>query len=210
MDWVEKRKRRRSKSGLARPYMERLSSMRRLICPSSYPLIQSRRRLARTEAPSRSRLTGKLLLTRTPQVRASASQASKEVMMPGSAGAPPQHLVAFAVAGVQEVEKRTQDAAPRPAPAMAGEAFGEGVLAHSGAGQPGLAVDLLERLPGRVAATNSVIERFPSPDRGFAGERLSEGTLWCVGSKGSVSRPEAIASGAGGCRLASARSSGES
>ena len=59
-------------------------------------------------------------------------------------------LVALAVAGAQVVEIRIQDAAPRPAPTMAGEALGKGVLAHCGAGQPSPAIGLPERLPGRI------------------------------------------------------------
>lgn len=52
VDPAARRKRRRSKSSLARPYMLRLKSLSRSICPSACPLLQGRRRPARTAAPS--------------------------------------------------------------------------------------------------------------------------------------------------------------
>src|ERR671913_492047 len=52
VDHAVRRKRRRRRSSLARPYMLRFRSLRRLICPSACPLLHGRLRAARTAQPS--------------------------------------------------------------------------------------------------------------------------------------------------------------
>ena len=63
------------------------------------------------------------------------------------------------------VEVRIEDAPSWSAPAVTREALGEGVLAHRGVGQTGLAVGGSERLAGRAAATDLIVKRFPSANR---------------------------------------------
>ena len=54
--------------------------------------------------------------------------------------------------------------AANTAQAVAREVVGKGVLAHSGTGETGFAIDLPQRLPCHATASDIMVERFPSPD----------------------------------------------
>src|SRR4051794_18133643 len=75
VDHAARRTRWRSRSKLARPYICRLISLSRVICPSAWPLLQGVVSAARITAPSCSSPAAKVSRARTPDVRASASQA---------------------------------------------------------------------------------------------------------------------------------------
>ncbi len=83
------------------------------------------------------------------------------------------------------IEIGIKDASLGAAQAVAREAVGKGVLAHSGAGETGLTIDQPQRLPCRVAAPDITVERLPSANGRRPGEGLggcSWGRLWCAGS----------------------------
>src|SRR4051812_34145102 len=71
-------------------------------------------------------------------------------------------LAALIEAAMQMPEIRIEHARLRLAHAVPGEARGEGVLAHRGPGQAGLAIDAPKRLSLRMAATHVIVGRFPS------------------------------------------------
>lgn len=79
------------------------------------------------------------------------------------------------------VEIGVEDARAGPAQAMAREARREGVLAHGGAGQTGLAMDPPQGLSFGPAALHLVVKGFPTASGRGSAERLG----WCteVGSR---------------------------
>src|SRR3954467_3980918 len=76
VDHAARRTRRRSRSKLARPYICRLISLSRVICPSAWPLLQGVVSAAWIAAPSCSSPAANVSRARTPDLRASASQVS--------------------------------------------------------------------------------------------------------------------------------------